>query len=133
MKKTFISILAFFILFSPVLVAQAGLVPSCGEIDPATRQINNPCDFNYFMELINNIITFVLFYLATPLFAILFAYAGFLYLFAGTSENRVGKAKTILKNALFGYLVALAAWLIVKTIMISLGFTNAGQFLNIIN
>ena len=107
-----------------------GLVPNCntGPIDPVTKNYANPCDFNMVMTIINKVITFLLITLATPLFALILVYVGWLYLSdMGSSENKT-KAKKILKNALIGYVIALAAWLIVKTILSSVGF-NGPMFL----
>jgi len=102
------------------------LVPSCGKVVPSldgkTGLMTNPCNFDYFMLLINNVITFLLFYFATPLAAIALCYAGALLLFSGGNSEKMTKAKHIIKNVLIGYLLALAAWLIIKTIFSTLGF-----------
>jgi len=91
-----------------------GILPACPE--------NAPCGFNELMKLINNVITFLLFTIATPLAALVIVYAGWLYLSAGGSAENATKAKKILMNVVIGYIIALAAWLIVKTILVSLGF-----------
>lgn len=142
MKKIFtipIIFLLFFSVFSPVLTKSAGLVPDCGKLSEKLSEdgikmvdvIEDPCDFDDLMALINNVIRFLLFFLATPIAAIAFAYAGFLYLFDGGNTQQVSKAKKIMRNVLIGYVVALAAFLIVRTIMVSLGFTDAGTFLDL--
>jgi len=91
---------------------KGGLVPAC----PSTG-----CGFDQLMTLINNVITFLLFTVATPLAAIIIAYAGWLYLSSGGNSSDVTKAKKILMNVVIGYVIGLAAWLIVKTIITSLG------------
>jgi len=98
-----------------------GLVPVCNtDVDTVNGGFSNPCDFNMVMSLINNFITFLVITLATPLFALIIIYVGWLYLSdMGNSEN-ITKAKKILKNVLIGYVIALAAWLIVHTIVASL-------------
>jgi len=126
-KKILPFILGFMIIFTPpLLVLGAGLVPDCnkGEIDPVTQNYKNPCGFNALMEIVNKVINFVLIDLATPLFALILVYVGWLYLSdMGAAENKT-KAKKILQNAVIGYVIALAAWLIVKTLLTSLGFTG---------
>jgi len=120
----------------------SGLVPKCntGEvitiaehtelidgktvIVPTKYEYKNPCDFNSLVGGVNKFINFVLITLATPLFALILIYVGWLYLSAGGNSENVTKAKNILKNALIGYIIALAAWLIVKTILTALGFTG---------
>lgn len=138
------------IMFSPVLALRAavsttdsegkffGLVPKCntqatqvksevgndGITDKTSAGFTDPCDFNMLIAMINNLITFLLVTMATPIFALIVIYAAWLYLSdMGSSEN-VKKAKHILKNAIIGYIIALAAWLIVKTIVSMLGFTG---------
>lgn len=56
-------------------------------------------------------------YVAVFLSAILFAWAGFLYLTNVTSPNQVQKAKTLFGDVLVGLLIILSAWLIIDTIM----------------
>ena len=101
-----------------------GLVPDCnsGAIDPNTKNYVNACDFDMIIKLINTVITFVLIKLATPLFALILIYVAWLYLSAGGSPENVTTAKKIFKNVVIGYIIALAAWLIVKTILAALGF-----------
>jgi hypothetical protein len=132
-KKISIFILGFVIIFAPsfMMVEAAttvefhGLVPVCNtKIDSATGVYTDPCDFTMVMAMINKIIKFLLFVLATPLFALIIIYVGWTYLSSGGNDGAKTKAKTILKNALFGYLIALIAWLIVKTILSTLGFTG---------
>lgn len=102
------------------------IVPKCntGAIDTATGQYANPCNFEYLLTLINNVIKFLLFTIATPFIALILVYAGWLYLSSSASPKNIDTAKSIFKNAIIGYVLALAAWLIVKTIMTSLGYTG---------
>ena len=98
------------------------IVPECntGTVDPKTGQFTNRCDFEYFMKLLNNIIKFLLFDIATPLIALILIYTGYLFMTAGGSAGQTEKAKHILFNVIIGYIIALAAWLIVNTIVTSL-------------
>jgi heme A synthase len=72
------------------------------------------------MSLVNRFINFLLITLATPLFALIMIYVGWLYLSDMGSAENVTKAKKIFKNVVIGYVIALAAWLIVHTIVASL-------------
>lgn len=96
-----------------------GIVPKCntGDIDPATGQYKNPCDFKYFMDLVNNVIKFVLFTIATPFVAIIIMYTGYLFITAGGNSGQNERAKHILTSVVIGYIIALGAWLLVNTIM----------------
>ena len=128
MNKT----LKFLILISFLAVLALPLVSSAALGDPLVPCNNNtapitdpsgviippvPCNFNALMDLANNVVNFVLFGLALPICAIMFAYAGFLMLTAGASTENVGKAKKIFTNAALGLIIAAAAWLIINTIM----------------
>ena len=133
------------IIFSPpLMVLGAGLVPDCntGEVIkipavvvngvvtvPEKYEYKNPCDFNAVMDIINKVINFLLVYLVTPLFALILVYVGWLYLSASGNQENVTRAKKILRNAVIGFVIALAAWLVVKTILTTLGF-NGPMFLS---
>lgn len=122
-KKIFATILSFILLVLPMALYAKGLI-TCGAVDGSEPE----CNFNELLNTANKIIEFLLIYFATPLAAIIFSYAGFLYLFSGGNETNVTKAKTMMKNMLIGYVIALAAWIIVKTIMASLNY-NGPQYL----
>ncbi len=111
-----------------------GLVPDCntGAIDGETGHYKNPCDFNYFMALINRLIKFLLFDIATPFVALIIMYTGYLFLTAGGSAGQTEKAKHILLNVVIGYVIALAAWLIITAIISIFGVTDSsiGMFLS---
>jgi len=122
-KKILTLFIGFLIISTPFFVFSAGIVPDCGK--SVNGVISTPCDFNMVMKLINNIINFLLFVIATPLAAMAIAYAGFLYLSSGGSPEKVSQGKKILTNVVFGYIIALVAWLIVNTIFVSLGVSNS--------
>ncbi len=83
-----------------------------------------PCGWNDLMNLVNNIITFVLRDMVIPIAAIMSAYAGFLLVTSGGSTESRGKAKKIFTSAVVGLIIALVAWLVVSTILVILGFNG---------
>lgn len=118
-KKILISLLVFFILIVPVVsLAEDGLV-HCG--NPGEQ----PCDFNAFMALINTVIKFILFGMVIPIAAIMFAYAGFQMITAGGSPGAVTKAKNIFFNVVLGLIIAVAAFLVIRTILSILGYEGS--------
>lgn len=136
-KKILVFTIAFLIIsimVSPSLlmaskeVKMSGLVPVCNTEIGVDGTFVDACGFDYFMTMLNYIIDWSLKYLATPIFAILFMYAGFLYISEASNPGNKAKAKKMMKNALIGYLLILSAWLIVDTIFKGLGFTG-GTFL----
>lgn len=140
-KRIILFALACMVVVVPFITSAAGLVPTCGNIDrivvsgPKNQPIldangvplspvTTPCDFNQLMIMINTIIHFLLFTIATPLVALIICYVGFLFLTSGGSAENRTKGKKILKNVIIGYIVALAAWLVINTIVKTLGFTG---------
>lgn len=133
MKRKLLTLTILLSLLAPATsLLAAGLVPDCGKVVPTVNSskkvsatassVPNPCDFEDAMQLINNIIKFLLFYFATPLAGLALAYAGGSIILSGGSSEKITKAKKIIKNVIIGYIIALAAWLIVKTIFTTLGF-----------
>ena len=129
MKKFLIFVFILLILIMPVLSLAQTVLPPMKSYNQGVVPCDNvtvPCDFNAFLDLINNVIRFILFYMAIPIAAIMFAYAGFLLVTAG--EEAAGartKAKSIFSNALIGLVLAAACWLIVKAILFILGYQGA--------
>jgi len=108
-----------------------GLLPICNEgpIDAVTGDYLNPCGVDSLMAMINKLINFITVTLATPLFSVLFVFAGFLYLSAGSKKETKTKAKKIIFNSLKGYGLVLGSWVIVKTILLALGYNDVDGFL----
>jgi hypothetical protein len=136
--SAFVVVLAFFAILIPCTTnaAFAGLVSNCNTgsvVNSANTGLGTPCDFNALMLMVNNIIRFLLFTIATPLVALILCYAGYLMITSGGSSEKVTKVKHILYNVIIGYVIGLAAWLIVKTIMTTLGITDTTytQFLKV--
>jgi len=120
--KISIFLLIFATLTMPLLSLAAESLVQCGTQVDASGKVTNPCGFTDFLSLVNRVITFVLFDLALPIAAIMFAWAGFLMVTAGGSTERVGKAKRIFTNVAIGFIIAVIAFLVVRTILALLGF-----------
>ncbi|MFA6397806.1 MAG: hypothetical protein WDK96_03100 [Candidatus Paceibacterota bacterium] len=120
-KKVF-SILLIAVFLFPIVSFSAGLIPCGGTGEPK-------CDFSQLMILVKNFINFLLFDLAMPLAAIAFAYAGYLYMSSGGDTKNTTKAKNIFKDVLFGFVLALSAWLIVTAILTGFGLKDGFSFL----
>jgi len=78
------------------------------------------------MTLIDRVIKFILYVLALPIAAIMFAYAGVLLLFAGDeAAGARTKAKNIFTNAVIGLALVAGAFLIIKSILTILGYDGS--------
>lgn len=128
MKKIkYTQILSLFILTLlsvPVFVHGAGLVV-CNGVDEAG---NATCGFKELLAMIPKVTDFIFYYLAIPFFAVIFAYAGILLLTSGGNAEAASKAKGMFLNALIGFVIALCAWIIIKYIMLTLGFDASKGF-----
>lgn len=90
----------------PLVTFGQGLVPCDG-----TRV--NPCTFEMFITLIQNVLKYLIYTIATPIAAIMFAYAGYLYMTAGDEMGNIKKAHDIFVSVLWGFGVMLIAWALV--------------------
>jgi hypothetical protein len=99
-----------------------GLVPCSGDIRSGNG--SDPCTFKHLLKLINNVINFLIL-LIGPIIAIIVCYVGFLYMTSGGSEEARGKAKTAFWHVVLGTLAVLGAWLIINTILTTLGVSDA--------
>lgn len=117
-----------FVAFTPILAGAASVIPCTGsDVGPPqgeTRSADAPpvkkCTFADYVTLGNNIINFLLFRFAAPFATLLFMWAGFLFMFKSSSAGEVTKAKGIFWNVVIGFVVALAAVLIIKVILAGL-------------
>jgi hypothetical protein len=85
------------------------------------------CGFSDFITLIQRVIEYI-FILVLPIMAIVFAYAGYLFLTSGGSETKRTAAKKAMTSALIGVIIIMAAWLLVKTVLVSLGVDEGASW-----
>lgn len=118
------SILVFLFIASPLFAAAVGECPGslvpCGCDGPdanTTVDSAEQCTFDHLIVLAQNVINFLIFKIAAPLAAVMFAYAGFLYLTNRGNESQVKQAHDVFTYVLIGLVLALAAWLIVNLIV----------------
>lgn len=116
-----IHLILFLFLAMPALSLAAEPLVPC-----ATSTNTKACGFNDLMTLVNNIINFILFYMAIPIAAVMFAYAGFLLVTAGgEAAHARTEAKNIFTNAMIGLVLAAGCWLIIKTLLSIVGYDGA--------
>lgn len=109
---------AFVFLFGARELFAAGLVPCGGTGEPE-------CDFYQFMDLINKVISFLIFDISMPVAAVLFTYAGFLLMSSGDNPGKRKNAKNIFIGVGIGLVIAMVAWLLVQVILSTLGYDGS--------
>lgn len=97
---------------------EGGIVPDCEGFG---------CTFNHLIQLVENGINFVIL-LMVPIAAVAFAYAGYLLLFSGGNPDKRRKARSVFIKVAIGIVVVLAAWIIVATILRTLGITDGSPY-----
>lgn len=108
---------AFFIPSFVSAKTSSALIP-CGNVEVAgSVPVAERCEFNDLIQLAQNVIEFLIFRIAAPLAAVMFAYAGFLYLTNQGNESQVKKAHDIFWSVFLGLVIALAAWLVVNFVL----------------
>lgn len=75
-----------------------------------------PCTICDIWVLSDRVVNFA-FFLATPILIIVLIVGGFIYLTSGGNPKKTEQAKSLLTSAIVGIIIALAAWLIVSTIL----------------
>lgn len=83
-----------------------------------------PCEIGDLLTLAQGIINTLLFIIVTPVAVIILLYAGYLYLTSPYNPGQRGQAKKMFVAALKGYALALAGYIIVKTIVLGMIGTN---------
>ena len=121
-KYKTIAILLSLVLFLPLFVSAAGLIPCNGTPD-------SPCDFNAFSKLINGIINWFIGISATVA-AITFSIAGGQMLLNPDNPSKREEAINMFKKTVYGMIIILVAWLVVHTVVATLvdPNTNALRF-----
>lgn len=105
----------FLVSFSVAHAAASGLIP-CGN-DVQEGIVQDQCTFNDLVTLAQNVINYLIFKIAAPLGAVMFAYAGYTYITNGGNESKIQEAHTIFLSVFWGLVVALAAWLLVNFVL----------------
>lgn len=121
-----VTVMLMLIVMLPLESAQAWspgdpVLPQCNKssYDPQTGVllgIQNPCGWQHLVTLAGNLLQFM-FFLAVPIAAVAFAYAGLLYFTSRGSDTQIKKAHGIFTNVFWGIIIVLAAWAIVDLIV----------------
>ncbi len=110
LRRLWISLTVFMLLSASPLVAMAQLVPCDGSVE-------RPCNFSALIQLIENVLEYLIYIVAAPIAAIMFAIAGFNYLTAGDDMGKVKRAHDIFISVLWGFGIMLIAWALVSFVL----------------
>lgn len=118
---TIIILAVFFFLFSPVPADAQDIWKGARCGPPGTPLITTggptgPCNFCDAVVVTINIIKF-LFQISIAIGVLMMVWGGIQMMIAGGSEEKVGKGKKTITAAFIGMVIALAAWIIVGTLL----------------
>ncbi len=99
--------------------SKTSIIP-CGGSGDASSPENRPCTFNDLVKLGNNVVNFLIKGFAAPFAIILFIWAGFLMMFKSSSSGSLDEARSIFWHVVVGFVIAMAAVLIIKFILFAL-------------
>ncbi len=122
LSKTFLTTILSLTIFSLILLpfalfaASPGIV-QCGTQEDASGNISNPCTVCDLFTLVDRVVDFMLEVVAFPLAVIMFLYGGFMWITAGGDSAKITKGRKAIEYAVYGMIVAFAAWLIIDTIL----------------
>jgi hypothetical protein len=88
----------------------------------------NKCDLGSLMQLLNNLITFLIKVILFPVVILMFVYMGYQYI---TSQGKPGmhaKLRTMIWKLVLGIVIILVAWVLVKTLLVVIGYKDALYF-----
>jgi len=131
-KAVFIILLSLVLLFLfiPVgdVLAQGNLPEFKGPIVPETCIGGGPlaCGSCELLQLSQNVINFFIF-LAVVIAILMFVYAGFLYITAAGSPDKISRAHKIFWTVFIGFIIVLSAWLFVDFLMKTFVGTESEQ------
>lgn len=120
MKKSFLTFLLLGLLIIPVFSSAQGLVP-CGNGDPSQPGFQ-PCTLDSFFVLIQNIFTFIVWDISTPLAGLLIVAGGVMLIFSAGNPSYVSTGKNMIYGALIGWFLVWGSYLIIDTVLIAIGF-----------
>lgn len=116
----FIAILAVmsFVAITPLVYAQTtpGVPDALVTCDGTSVKGGTECGLQEFIKLIQNVLS-LLIYLAVVGAALLFSWAGWLYLTNAQNPSNKEKAKKLFWNVVLGLVIMMGAWLIVDTLL----------------
>ncbi len=84
----------------------------------------DPCTFQDLMPFLSNLVTKLLTYIAVPLATLGIAIGGVRIIVGSQNPGERSKGVENIKDSVIGLIIALAAWLIVQTILAGLGYTG---------
>ena len=136
MKKqhliSFATLFLFLVVASLNYVEAAAVNPTPGGIvGKSLCEGYSDCDYAKFLELIGRVFKNLV-WIALPLATLGIGISGVYIIFGGASESQRTRGKEIFWDSIIGFVIVLAAWLIIRTILIELGVPDNSPLLKLL-
>jgi len=127
MKKIFLTLVIFIALFGSFFSFN---IQTASAQDSLIVCATPPeCSLDDLIATVNKIINFLV-VIAASVVAMMFCYAGFIYLTAGGDTGKAKKAKEVFTSTAIGFVLILSGWLIIKFVL--QGFEADKEFLDVL-
>lgn len=111
------------LLFFTQASVLAALVPCTGSLGTPT-----PCTVCHLLQMIANIVFFLVKNVMPPLAGLLFLVGGIMMIASAGSEERYKKGRQILVNVALGAAIVLCSWVIINAIITTIGTSSVNGF-----
>ena len=101
--------------FDPVGLPGGPAGPPSPTLVPCGQRDGPDCNYQYFLQLIKNVFDYLVMF-AIPLATATIVIGGVIMMMAGTNDSKRSQAKKIIWMAVWGLVIVLASWLIVKLV-----------------
>jgi len=118
---TFLSLILIPTLASALCDTSAGGIVPCGQSDN-NGKITCPCTLGHVFLIFSKIYDFLVLYIATPLAVLGLVIGGALLLLSAGNPSLNQMGKDAIKFSIYGLLLAFGSYLIIKTILSSMGY-----------
>ncbi|MFA6190451.1 MAG: pilin [Candidatus Staskawiczbacteria bacterium] len=118
-KKILLSVIILSLALTPLLAmaVDEGLV-KCG------NDVNNPCDLDDFMTILDDIYTFIVYTIAAPLAVIAIIIGGVLMMTSAGNPNMMSLGKKVFWSAIIGLVLAFGAKAIINFVLEVVGYNK---------
>ena len=117
-RQTWLILAALVLVIVPIFAYAQGLVPCTGVTIEGDRSFTN-CGFCELVQLVNRVVDWLIGVLSI-IAAIMIAYSGFRLVTSGGNSGAKEEAKKMITNIVIGFVIVLAAWLLIDLMMQSL-------------
>ena len=128
MKKFFLLTALFFLFLTFVFAPKFTNAQIPSRLVPCGNPGEDACAINDFFVLLNNVYSYIVWVVATPLAILMITIGGVMILVSAGNPNLASLGKNILRWSIIGLVLVLCAWVIINFILTAMGYINIGTW-----